>query len=214
MRQPTDLKDTVAVVRDVAVVVGIVMFTLGYFYRDAYFDELGVPPHASVADVDETILFATTVLALRWWWFAIFAAVAYAVARAVTWLERRQTLTALQASRLKVTLIAVGLVALLSLGEHAAEGAGRDVAHEIVTEHDVHFSTFVLDPKLVPPDYVTVLERKFGDMESHLVLVNESVDSYFIVKTNPNLPRDERVSAFRIPKTAVRAIHTFPKPGG
>src|ERR1700684_388190 len=61
-------KDVVAMLRDIFVVIGLLLFFVGYVYRYVYMRSLGVPVHATQSPVNELMVYSYTVFEREWPW--------------------------------------------------------------------------------------------------------------------------------------------------
>lgn len=196
------LKDAVAAIRDVLVITAGLVVPIGYTYRNAYFDELTVPQHATTSDLNEVLYYAALVFEKSFLIVLLYLVLVGSVLWALRRYLRKRGASPITARSVLGATIIMGALALVYLGQLIAQVGGALDAKREKQNGATRWSTFLLASTAAQG-----LQKKLDSLDKELHIVEESKDEFFVLVT----PKDQAMPStlLRIPRHDVLLVTTF-----
>jgi hypothetical protein len=201
-------KDLIAILRDIFVAIGLILFFVGYVYRFVYMRSLGVPVHATQSPVNELMIYAYTVFQSQWPWIAAFLATISVVVVVFEVALQRSRSQRMPLRRLRIGIVIVAGLCIVPLSETLAGNAALSDASGVrsgyyVPHVQLAFTTAAL--RSIP------MPLRLSNDAGFLVILDETQDAYFILDqplVRGTHTKDGAAVTYRLPKKFVEYVST------
>lgn len=168
------VKDVIGVVRDAFIIIGVLLYFIGYAYRSTYLQALSVPVDATQSSVNELSVYTFEVAFREIYWLIAFLAIVSGLLVLMQTLAARQKWSELRKRRCMLLLGLIVSILTLPIGNRLANAAAQTDAAELRRGH-------LSKPSRI--SFVDTARAKLYAAEPLMVLAAEN-QNVFIVEQN------------------------------